>query len=104
MPRTFEHPYPAVFDALVAILPAVKFSLMTADRGAGRIEARTRVTLRSWGENVVVYVGAVDATRSTVVMDSTLRFGMLPWGAHKRNFTTVLAALDRYLAYYYPRP
>jgi hypothetical protein len=93
-----------VFDALVAVLPAEGCTLREADRYSGRITARTRGSWRSLGSQLSIYVGAVDATTTSVVIDSTLRLGLVPGGSHERSFTRVLGALDRYLAYYYPRP
>jgi hypothetical protein len=103
-PRRYPHPYPAVFDALVAILPTEGCTLREADRYSGRITARARGGWRSFGSDLTIYVGAEDATATTVVIDSTPRLGLISGSGHERSFSRVLAALDRYLAYYYPRP
>jgi hypothetical protein len=101
-PRVYMQPYPAVFDALVAVLGAERWHLVSAERSAGRISAYTRATWRSWGEDLTAYVGAVNATSTTVVIDSTLRgAGLVGWGVHQRNFAKAFGALDRYLGYYY---
>jgi hypothetical protein len=101
-PRTYMQPYPAVFDALVSVLNAERWHLMSTERSTGRITAYTRPTWRSWGEDLTAYVGAVSSTSTTVVIDSSLRgAGFIGWGVHQRNFTRAFAALDRYLGYYY---
>jgi hypothetical protein len=87
-PRTYALPYPAVFDATVAVLGA-RGTVTVADRDAGRVERRTAL------RRVTVYVGATDTTRTTVVAELA---GAL---ATRRGLDHVVDELERYLGWYY---
>jgi hypothetical protein len=87
-PRTYALPYPAVFDAVVAVLGARRpVSARERDRG--------RVTIAGRLRTLTVYVGAVGTTRTSIVVDVAG-----PLGTRKLADRTV-EELDRYLAYYY---
>ena len=87
-PRTYALPYPAVFDAAVAVLGARR-PVTTADRDAGRVERRS-----TW-RRVTLYIGAGDTTRTTVVAEVA---GPL---ATRRRLDALVAELERYLGWYY---
>jgi hypothetical protein len=46
---------------------------------------------------VTVRVGAPDPTSSVVTVESRLKFGLVAWGKHEKNFEAVFAGLDREL-------
>jgi hypothetical protein len=87
-PRTYALPYPAVFDAVVAVLGERK-PVTSASRDRGRVASEGRL------RRTIAYLGADGTTRTTVVIDVD--------GAISRrgDGERILAALDSYLGYYY---
>jgi hypothetical protein len=86
--RTYALPYPAVFDAAVAVLGGGG-PVTVADRERGRVELHGRL------RTVVAFVGAQATTRTAVVIDVT---GPL---ATRRRAEAVQRALDDYLDYWF---
>jgi hypothetical protein len=88
-PRSYALPYPAVFDAAVAVL-GVSYRVTVQDRTRGHVTAHGRMR-----HQVSVFVGAVDSTSSTVVIDVSGPF------ARRKTAQRIDAELARYLGYYY---
>lgn len=88
-------PWPVVYDALIQSLPTNGFRITGVEPTRGRIEAETRNT------RFVIAVGAVDAITTEWVTTAELKFGIFP-DRHEQHFASMRAALDRYLAAYYP--
>lgn len=88
------HPFPVVFDAIVASAPTQGFRITEIDPARGRIGLRARNTV------LTVAVGAVDAVTSEWVATAELRIGIFR-DRHDQHFARIDAALARYLAAYY---
>lgn len=92
-PVQLDHPYDRVFDTVVAVLPPNKMKVLSADKSTGVITARTPANLMTWGENITVHLGSPDAgATTTMVVESTLRFGLARNFNAKKNFATVTNA------------
>ena len=86
--RTYSLPYPAVFDAAVAVLGA-KRPVDIADRDRGRIEQRSALRAAR------MFVGAADTKRTTVVAEVA---GAL---ATRRALDRLVDEFEQYLRWYY---
>jgi hypothetical protein len=93
-----------VFAAALAGLPATKLRILGADPNQGAIWTDKEMSAFSWGEKVTIYVYQGDQGQATVVVDSSLKFGLFSWGAHKRNHQTVFAAIEQGLGVAPPAP
>ena len=92
-PVNIPHPYNEVFRTIVALLPENKMKLVSADEAQGIIKARTKANLITWGENITVRLGSPDAgATTTMVIKSTLRFGLARGVNAKKNFATITNA------------
>ena len=97
--QKFPFPYDAVFDAVVASVDDVGFSLKSEDRVIGRVVASTGMSLFSWGENVTVVVEKVSDASTLVAIDSSLKVGVNLAGNHRHtaNFEKLIAATSKRL-------
>ncbi len=84
-----------MFNAAIAGLPATKLRIVGADPNQGTIWAERGASALSWGEKVTAYVYQADQGQTAVAVDSALKFGLVSWGAHKRNHQMVFDAIDQ---------
>ena len=91
--------YNDVFDALVASIPSIGFSLKSHDRVIGRIIASTGMSLFSWGENLTIIVEKIDDNTTLVAIESALKVGINVAGAHRhaKNFNRLIEAVSSHL-------
>jgi len=97
--QKFPFPYDYVFNAVVASIPNIGFSLKSQDRIIGRITASTSMSLFSWGENVTITVEKVDEGNTLVAIESALKVGMNVAGVHRhaKNFDVLVESVSSYL-------
>ncbi|MEL7207362.1 MAG: hypothetical protein AAGK32_03860 [Actinomycetota bacterium] len=94
-PIRFPFPYSDVFRTLVSVLPQHKMEVVGADESTGLIQAKTGITMRTWGENLTIRLGSPDGGGTTeMVVESNLKFGLVAWGKHEKNFETIARAVD----------
>jgi hypothetical protein len=79
-----------VFDAFSAAVASLRARVERQDREAGRLEARTRMGIRSWGERVTVEVSRGSGGRTHVVVSSKLRAQLVDWGKNKENVERIM--------------
>lgn len=90
-----DAPYAQVFEAAVQALPTIKMSVRSADPQQGVIVASTGMSLASWGEDVTIRLGASEDGRSTNLwMESKMKFGLVNWGKHRKNFEAIVRAVQ----------
>lgn len=79
-----------VFRACLEAVSQCGFRTVGSDPEAGRIQARSRMGLRSWGENITITVGAggkVDITSSCRGIQ------IIDYGKNKANVSGLFSAL-----------
>jgi hypothetical protein len=97
-PRIYPYPPAHIFNAATSGLSQSKLSIRGADPNQGTIWAEKGMSAASWGEKVTIYIAAAGEGHTTVTVDSALKFGLVAWGAHDRNFKRVFEAIDQGLA------
>jgi hypothetical protein len=85
--------YPATFDATCRALVGLGMTISFADPATGTIEAASSMSLASWGENLKLQVGAVDASTTAVTVTSSLKFGLVDWGKNRKNIGRIHEAI-----------
>jgi len=91
--------YDASFAAAVECLPSVSMSVRSADPQNGVIVASTGMSLTSWGEDVTIRLQAAeDGSTTNLWMESKMKFGLVNWGKHEKNFNAVANAIQARLA------
>ena len=97
--QQFPFAYDKVFDALVAVMPTIGFSVKTQDRVIGRITASAGMSAFSYGESIAIQVQKTSETAASIVIQSNLKVGANWAGAGKnaQNAERIIAALSGYL-------
>ena len=77
-----------------ACLEAVRqsgFKIRESDLAAGQISAKARLNLRSWGENIHVYVDPED--RVDITSKSSFPLTLADWGKNRWNVERIFTRL-----------
>lgn len=90
----FPFPQQTVFQALPAALQQAKMTVRYGDPNRGYVAASKSISLMSWGENISIYLQPTPDGQTAVTITSNLKFGLVSWGVHDRNFQAIFAALD----------
>ncbi len=81
-----------------ACLEAIRqsgFTIRESDLAAGRISVRARVTFRSWGGNIHVYVDTDD--RVEITSKSRFPLTLVDWGKNRWNVERIFTRLKSLL-------
>lgn len=97
--QKFPFPYDSVFDAVVAVIPQIGFSLKSQDKVIGRVTATTGMSLFSYGENLTIIIEKVDENSTMVAIESALKVGFNLTGGHQhaKNFNKLVEAISAHL-------
>lgn len=89
---SLEHAFDRVHEAVLA-LPRSRIT--RADRDIGVIEARARMTWRSWGERIVIHFRPTGADSTSIDVRSTplVSLTIADYGKNQENVDAVMAAL-----------
>jgi hypothetical protein len=91
---TFSAGRDEVFQACIKAVSQCGFRIVESNPEAAQIKARTRVGLRSWGENITIIVSA----DSTVDIKSSCRgIQVVDYGKNKANINALFSALGQLL-------
>ncbi len=96
--RVFEGEYPVVFRAVCDAALSLTMPIKFADPQAGVIHASSIPTMSSWGEHIQIRVVADGPSRTSVFLQSGLKFGLVDWGKNRKNLEKLYAAIDARLA------
>lgn len=102
--RTYQADYAAVFDAAARAAARCGMGVKAADPATGVLTLSTSMTLMSWGENLGVQVGQLEAGVMQVSIRSDVKFGLVDWGKNTKNINQFFAALDAELGLAGPLP
>ncbi|MBZ0190102.1 MAG: hypothetical protein K8F34_00250 [Candidatus Kuenenia stuttgartiensis] len=91
--------YEVVFNAIITVLPSIRFRLKYKNKDIGRITANTGMSLFSMGECITILVEKVDDNKTTLTIESALKFGSSIFAHHRhtKNFNRLIKALSEYL-------
>ena len=87
---TFPAGRDEVFQACIAAVSQCGFRIVESNPAAAQIEARTRMGLRSWGENITI---VVSADGSADIKSSCRGIQLIDYGKNKANVNALFAAL-----------
>jgi hypothetical protein len=83
-----------VYQTAVNVIPTIpKMKVKSADQDTGRIIAGKGMSMRSWGEEVIVEVWEVSPKKAGVRVSSRLKAQLVDWGANKKNVAAVIDAI-----------
>lgn len=97
--QKFPFQYDAVFDGLVAILPATGMIVTTKNKVIGRINACGGMSLFSRRKNLTLVVEKVDDSHAVVGVESSLKPGAIVTDAnrHRKKFDKIIHELSQHL-------
>ena len=82
-----------MFEKVKEVIKDSSFRLKGADEKTFEILATTRITFRSWGENV--YIRFEDVGNQTVMkVCSVTFFQMISWGKNQKNYDDLLIEIE----------
>jgi len=84
MKKLYKHPYDKVFETSLKVIKWLDWCLISADKEAGVIRARTGLSLRSWGENITIRLHK-ENTGTVVSVLSEAIFQLFDWGKNIEN-------------------
>jgi hypothetical protein len=100
VPASYQHGtnFPAgmdeVFPACVKAVSQCGFRIARSDPEAGRIEARSKISMPSWGEKITITTSAAGRVD---IKSKCYWFQVIDWGKNKANVGALFSALERLL-------
>ncbi len=89
------------FAALVAALNhSGRFSIKNATAASRTIQVKTGVSLKSWGENLLITVSPGLNGFSEISIGSSSKYGLIDWGKNQDNFNDIMKLLSIELEQY----
>lgn len=89
------------FSALIAALNAsTHYSVKESNKTARTVMAKTGVSWKSWGENLMITVSPSANGFSEVSIKSSSKYGLVDWGKNQENFNDILNLLSAELLQY----
>jgi hypothetical protein len=82
--KRYESPYDNVFEASLRVIRQLGWSLISTDKEAGVIKARTSMSLRSWGEDIIIRLSKENMA-TIVSVSSHAVFQLFDWGKSIEN-------------------
>ena len=87
----FPKSWADVYRAALGAIPTIpKMRVKSADQGSGRIIAKKGMTMRSWGEEIVVDVWEISPGKAGVRVNSRDKVELIDWRQNEQNVALIL--------------
>jgi hypothetical protein len=96
--KTYSHPYDEVFEASLKSIKELGWNIVSHNKAAGEIKAKTGTTLKSWGEDISIHVSKEAATETTISVYSQASFQLFAWGKNEENERTFHKELEKLIS------
>jgi hypothetical protein len=97
----YPYPYPAVFEAVVAVLPTIEMVTTGTDHATGSITAKTPMSFYKWGETITISLWEASPGFTGFSATSALKFGFMdPFGFNRGNLDRLVLALGANLEHH----
>lgn len=91
--RTYDIEKELMFEKVKEVIQGSSFRLKGANKETFEILATTRITFKSWGENMYIRFEA-DGDQTVMKVCSVTFFQMISWGKNQRNCDDLLVAIE----------
>ncbi|MBQ19696.1 MAG: hypothetical protein CMD31_02970 [Flavobacteriales bacterium] len=96
MKTTFNSSYDKVFKACISALDKLNMSVEYFNKNSGIIEASTKATFLSWGEDIKIHI-IREGGRTVVKVKSDASAQLISWGKDSKNENDIIDALKKKL-------
>ncbi len=93
-PRIYQVEYDKAFGNAVAAVDAVGWRIKSTDKSKGVISAKTPVSMRTWGDTVVITVHTIEEGAVRVDLSSRSHYQIVDWGKNRINILGYFEKLD----------
>lgn len=91
--KTFDISKPLMFEKIIEVIENSTFKLVEADRAHFEILAITKITYKSWGENLYISF-ATNGDETTIKFCSVTLFQITSWGKNQKNYNDFLNEIE----------
>ena len=94
--KTYDIPIDLMFEKIIEVINNSKLRLIRTDNNTFEIMANTKMTLRSWGENI--YISFEEKNGNTKMkFCSAALFQFYAWGKNEENYDKLLSEIENSL-------
>ena len=83
--KTYARSYDEIFADSLNAIKGLGWELISSDKSVGKINTRTGVSLKSWGEDVSILVTREPTGESTISVSSQASSQIIDWGKSEEN-------------------
>jgi len=84
-----------VFQACVKAVSQCGFRIAGSDPESGQVEARAKISMRSWGEKIIITTSAAGRVD---IKSTCFLIQVVDWGKNKDNVNALFSALGQLLS------
>lgn len=97
MEHVFNNSVQTVFNACLTTLNKLEMEIQSKDITSGTIQARTKGTWRSWGEDIVIHIFDFN-NKTKIVVNSTASAQLFTWGKNDENEEEIINCIKNLLS------
>lgn len=87
----------SIYRAVMNSIQSLDFTLEYEDPSNGMLQARTRTSFFSWGEDIQIRITSIEQYRTKVEVRSTAHSQLISWGKNEENESELLRQIHQRL-------
>lgn len=91
--KVFDIPKDLMFEKVIEVINNSRFKLVEADKSKFEILAITKITFKSWGENLYISFDTID-DKTIMKFCSVSFFQIYSWGKNEKNTVDLLSEIE----------
>jgi hypothetical protein len=91
--KVFDIPEELMFEKMIEVLDHSKFKLVEANKDNSEILAVTKITFKSWGENLYISFETI-GDKTIMKFCSVTFFQITSWGKNEKNYDDLLTEIE----------
>ena len=97
MNETYTQKYNFIFDSCIQVLKDLRFDIEYKNADKGVIEASTKSSIFSWGENIIIKLEKNSNAGILVSVNSNAKAQIIDWGVNLKNEKIIMKKLTELL-------